>query len=104
MVSDAGLKRFRNYCGPIEGREEWFSLGENHERRRAFGENRLRNRYRAVSVFVQFVARKAPRAMRCHTNVWMRQSFLACFRYRVWYRLSTVFFLRSLAVSVNPSA
>jgi hypothetical protein len=27
-----------------EGREEWFSLGENHERRRGFGLNQLRNR------------------------------------------------------------
>jgi hypothetical protein len=28
-----------------KGREEWFSLGENHERRRGFGLHQLRNRY-----------------------------------------------------------
>jgi hypothetical protein len=28
-----------------KGREEWFSLRENHERRRGFGLHQLRNRY-----------------------------------------------------------
>jgi hypothetical protein len=29
---------------PHKGREEWFSLGENQERRRGFGLHQLRNR------------------------------------------------------------
>jgi hypothetical protein len=35
----------RNYCGFIEGGEEWFSLNENHEKLRHFGLHQLRNRY-----------------------------------------------------------
>jgi hypothetical protein len=31
------LPRFNNYCGPTKGREEWFSLGENHEKVLCFG-------------------------------------------------------------------
>jgi hypothetical protein len=31
--------------GSHRGREEWFSLGENHDRRRGFDLNQLRNRF-----------------------------------------------------------
>ena len=37
------LGRFRNYCGLIEDREEWLSLGANLERRPSFGLHQLRN-------------------------------------------------------------
>jgi hypothetical protein len=40
-----GLKRFNNYSGPTEGREEWFSLGENHEKVLCFGLHQLLNRF-----------------------------------------------------------
>ena len=48
-VSDKGssegwLERFNNYCGPAKGREEWFSLGENHEKVLCFGLHQLLNR------------------------------------------------------------
>jgi hypothetical protein len=34
--------------GSHEGREEWFSLAENHEKALCFGLHQLRNRYRAL--------------------------------------------------------
>jgi hypothetical protein len=49
----AGLKQFRNYGGLVKGREEWFSLGENHERACGFGLHQLRNCFR-WQLFVKF--------------------------------------------------
>jgi hypothetical protein len=41
----ASIKAASQLLWSHKGREEWFSLGENHERRRGFGLHQLRNRY-----------------------------------------------------------
>ena len=43
-----------------KGREEWFSLGENHEWRRGFGLHQLRNRYTAAVIPTPIVISNAP--------------------------------------------
>jgi hypothetical protein len=39
------LERFNNYGGLTKDREEWFSLGENHEKVLCFGLHQLFNRF-----------------------------------------------------------
>jgi hypothetical protein len=44
MPLSAGTKAVSQLLGSHKDREEWFSLGENHERRRGFRLHQLRNR------------------------------------------------------------
>jgi type IV pilus assembly protein PilA len=54
QTSNTGIlrtKAFSQLLWPHEGREEWFSLGENHERLVPFGLHQLRNRTNRQSGF-----------------------------------------------------